>query len=148
MYVLKYKTVKSPWACGCAVYYTHSTSQWSHDSREMETASRSQLVSHTSEKAAFQFGSHLLNNLSLNTWIISLLRGFQTTKRLETERYRKSFGTADLFPSLLRCPVSKHEGPSWPLQAQQQQLWSGGGARYVKSCLINSSTCVAALVHI
>lgn len=45
-----------------------------------------------------------------------------------------------MLSSLFRCPVSKHEGPTWPLQARQQQSRSGGGARCVKSCLSGAAS--------
>lgn len=41
---------------------------------------------------------------------------------------------------LPRCAVSKHEGSGWPVQAQQHQLWSWRGARYVQSAAYLAET--------
>lgn len=45
-----------------------------------------------------------------------------------------------MLSSLFRCPVSKHEGPTRPFQARQQQSRSGGGARCVESCLSGAAS--------
>lgn len=45
-----------------------------------------------------------------------------------------------LFFCLPRCAVSKHEGSTWPVQAQQHQLWSWRGARYAQSAAYLAET--------
>lgn len=46
----------------------------------------------------------------------------------------------ELLSFLLRCPVSKHDGSTWSVQAQQHQLWSWRRSRYVQSAAFLTAT--------